>query len=212
MIKIITAFDHNYDNMFDANQAILAQYCNKHGYHLLIKKIQNFDRPASWYKIKAILEEMTDGCDFVFWIDVDTLILNMNQKIEHLLDNNNYLFISEDKFSINAGIFCVRNNSYMVDFLNKVYDLYSIYNESHPLGGVYEQSAIWHLLHYNYNNIKSYATVFPPHITNAYDPETKPDYRKNHVRSDSFILHTPNTKPDSLRTAVIDKYIKMYHQ
>jgi hypothetical protein len=212
MIKIITAFDHNYDNMFDTNQAILAQYCEKHGYSLLIKKISNFDRPASWYKIKAILEEMQDNCDFIFWIDVDTLILNMNQKIEYLLDNTNYLFISQDKFSINAGIFCVKNNTYMVDFLNKVYDLYSIYNEAHPLGGVYEQSAILHLLQHNYNNIRSYVKVFPGHITNAYDPETKPDYVKNHVTSDSFILHTPNTKPDSLRTTVINKYIKMYHQ
>jgi hypothetical protein len=212
IIKVITAYDKNYDNMFDANHAILSNYCDKHGYQLFIKKIENFDRPASWYKIQAILQEMNDDCDYIFWMDADTLILNMQQKIEDLLDDTNYLFISQDKFSINAGIFCVKNNLYMIDFLHKVYDLYSIYNEYHPLGGVYEQSAILHLLQYNYNNIRSYLKVFDGPITNAYDPETKPAYVQNYVSNKSFILHTPNTKPDSIRSKVIEKYISMYHQ
>jgi hypothetical protein len=211
-IKVITAYDKNYDNMFNDNHAILSKYCDQYGYQLFIKKIDNFDRPASWYKIQAMLQEMNDDCDYVFWMDADTLILNMKQKIEDLLDDTNYLFISQDKFSINAGIFCVKNNSYMVDFLHQVYDLYSIYNELHPLGGVYEQSAILHLLHYNHRDIRSYLKIFPGPITNAYDPDTKPAYIQNHVCSDSFILHTPNTKPDSARSKVIEKYILMYHK
>ncbi len=41
-------------------------------------------RPASWSKIPAVLSVL-DTCDWVFWVDADTLITNMSTPLERLL-------------------------------------------------------------------------------------------------------------------------------
>ena len=212
-IKVITAYDKNYENIAKNSQVVLQKYCEKHGYQLCRKIITNFDRPAPWYKLEAILLEMEDDCEYLLWLDADTLILNTNKKIEEIITNEKFIFISRDKnFSINSGIFILKNNDYTNDILRKTRDLYSIYNENHPMGGIFEQAALLHLISKNYNKIREQIHLVDAHIMNAYDPETKPNFIENHVNKDSFILHLPNTRPDSLRGEIISKYISKYYK
>lgn len=210
-IKIVTACDHNQQFLADLNRPILSKYCDIHGYSFRTKDIVNFDRPAAWFKILAIQSEMNDDCDYILWIDTDTLILNLKQKLEDFIQDNKYLYLSEDMNGINSGILLIKNNALMKDFLDKAYELYSIYNEKHPLGGVWEQAAIWHLVAYNYLNIRNYIKLIPASIFNAYDPSTKPEYTSSHVNENTFILHLPNTNND-LRKEILQQYLYTHHK
>eukprot|EP00198_Chlamydomonas_reinhardtii_P012687 XP_001702024.1 predicted protein [Chlamydomonas reinhardtii] len=61
------------------------QYAALHGYRYVdASDLLDRSRPASWSKILAVLSVL-DSCDWVFWVDADTLITNMSTPLERLL-------------------------------------------------------------------------------------------------------------------------------
>lgn len=76
-----------------------------------------------WCKIRMVLEElMTNKYDYVWWMDSDTYIFNMNISIEDVLNKyDSSIFVGSDNNSkydlINAGVFIISNNSIGKQFL-----------------------------------------------------------------------------------------------
>lgn len=70
-----------------------------------------FSKPTSWIKIKAFLDNYSEG-EFFLWLDADSHIYNMDYDVELLINNNpsKDFFIASDQNGPNFGVFIARFN------------------------------------------------------------------------------------------------------
>jgi mannan polymerase II complex MNN10 subunit len=110
-----------FTSFHDSNYASLAEktldnnkvpYCIKHGYPLIVKTDNWRNIPMGYEKaflIQTAFAEYPD-CEWVFFSECDTLITNMDIKLEDIVKNEQKHFvIPVDVNGINAGNFFVRN-------------------------------------------------------------------------------------------------------
>lgn len=67
-------------------------YCLKHRYMLYDESKKSLDtsRPPAWSKITSAKRLLTEeNCDWVFWLDADTVIMNSQKRIEDFLPTKN---------------------------------------------------------------------------------------------------------------------------
>jgi hypothetical protein len=107
---VVTAATPDYKELQSISSKTLLEYSALHGYGCDIKTIYDTERPASWYKIPAILEHFDKGNDFVFWIDCDAIIVNQNIKLESFVENGKDFYYSFDLFGMNCGVMLLRNS------------------------------------------------------------------------------------------------------
>jgi hypothetical protein len=93
-IAVLVVYDDNYESMknitVDCN---IKNYCELHGYTLIEHKIELIDRTPHWSKISESINVLkSNNFDWVFFIDIDCLIMNTTIKLETIIDNN-YSFI-----------------------------------------------------------------------------------------------------------------------
>ena len=89
-----------YDDLYEemANITIdqnIKGYCELHGYNLIRHKIENIDngRAPQWQKIiESINILQSSDLDWLFFIDLDCLIMNQSIKLESFIDEK-YSFI-----------------------------------------------------------------------------------------------------------------------
>ena len=206
MLKIVTAYDSNFEQIIQLNQPILSQYCKLHEYELVEHKIVNFPKPASWFKISALLLEMESLCTHIMWIDADTLILNQSFKIETLLKEDKQLYISKDINGINCGVMIFKNTDFIKKLLHKIDSMCDKY-----LNHIWwEQAALMELLEQNYMSISDYLEYVPQQIMNAYDRKLLHTFEDGYVSNDTFILHLPSIN-NKQRILTLKEYIKNYY-
>lgn len=115
----------DFNNLLDLTWPNKQNYCHKHGYQLFNESRTSLDtsRPPSWSKIRAaqrLLKE--EQCDWVFWMDADTVIMNSNKRIEDFLptaETGIDLIITIQKDNgWNAGAWLIRNTDWSMQFLD----------------------------------------------------------------------------------------------
>ncbi|KAF9154954.1 hypothetical protein BGX20_004555, partial [Mortierella sp. AD010] len=75
----------------------------------------------AWAKIKILLEELDrDEADWIFWIDTDALIVNMDITLERFIDERYSLLITKDFNYLNAGVFMLRVNDWSRQYMREV--------------------------------------------------------------------------------------------
>ena len=120
-----------FNNLLEMTWPNKQAYCKKHGYHLYDSSpYLDTTRPPSWSKIVAArrlltLDEAKDGekpCDWVVWLDADTVVMNSQKKLEDILPSPTLkqdLVITRQKFgSYNAGAWMIRNTPWAIEFLD----------------------------------------------------------------------------------------------
>jgi hypothetical protein len=186
---------------------IVEKYCDKNNYKLIVKKIENFEKPPAWFKCLAILDEFKkNDCSYIFWLDIDTLILNLNFDLINLSKSSKKLYLSKDHNGINSGVMLIKNCDEMKLFFDQVYSLYPNFKNH----GWWEQAAIIHVIQHNYLNIQSDIEYVPQKIFNAYDKKLIPTKPDGYVCSDTFILHLPSIN-NNIRKETIQKYKNQYY-
>ena len=93
-IAVLVVYDDNYEEMkkitVDDN---IQQYCELHNYTLIKHKVEESDRHPQWHKISKSIETLkSNEFDWVFFIDLDCLIMNPTIKLETIIDEK-YSFI-----------------------------------------------------------------------------------------------------------------------
>lgn len=110
-----------FDNLLEMTWPNKQAYCEKHGYHLFDSSpyLDN-SRPPSWSKIVAARRLLTvEQCDWVIWLDADTVIMNSDKKLEPLLPANADFVVTKQKISsYNAGAWIIRNSEWSKAFLD----------------------------------------------------------------------------------------------
>jgi galactosyl transferase GMA12/MNN10 family len=127
----------NFDGLLDLTWDNKLQYATKHG-HRLYDESDRVDptRPPSWSKILAVRRLLTEeACDWVFWLDADTVIMNSNKSIEGFLpssDSNpstsssiDLLITGDNGGGYNAGVWLIRNTPWSLAFLDRWWDMVS---------------------------------------------------------------------------------------
>jgi hypothetical protein len=207
MIGLITACDHKLKSLSDLTVPILQTYCDNHHYCFINKTINNFDKPPSWYKIYAILEQLNNlKYEYLLWLDTDTIILKPDFKIESLISSNKDLYISRDINGINCGVFLVKNSNIIKSILYATLHL----SEKYLNHVWWEQAAIMELMDNNFLNIENTTEFIPQRILNAYDPLYTKTNDDGYVDSDTFILHLPAVD-NYLRHTIISNYRNKYY-
>ncbi|CAG8623460.1 8973_t:CDS:2, partial [Cetraspora pellucida] len=154
-----------YDNMCMFPVAyILAEnkreYARRHGYSF-VGRSEEFDQQAHykhrrtvWGKIDSI-EKILPHYDWVFWLDMDTVIANQSISVEWLFEKFTEMVGGKDNFSkinlvvarpkqdstINAGVFMIRNSKWSQNFLRATQARKDLYHNRQM-----EQRAMWELL------------------------------------------------------------------
>jgi len=208
---VVTAYNDKHAELLDITRSIYQSYCNKHNFKFIEYQINNFDRPPSWFKIKAILNLFKNSDnDYALWCDADTMILNLEYDISKIINTEKDFYVSRDNLGINCGVFLMKNTPFIYHLLQTIDNLYPRYHNAHPLCGIWEQAAVWELCAINYQNILSKIQLIPQYILNAYDPANKPLEKNGHVNKDTFILHVPNTSYND-RKNILLRYRQNYY-
>lgn len=118
-IGVVNYFDTNYDEVGAISVPNKEAYTKRHGYdYLLSHEAIDPTRPASWNKLRIIMEHIQDY-DWLWWNDTDTLIMNPEIKLESLVDPAYPIIVGSDNWGINCGNFFVQNTPSTRDILNE---------------------------------------------------------------------------------------------
>lgn len=123
-IAIVTLFDKNYAQLAKISIPNKAEYAKKHGYDLIyFDKIIDKTRPPQWSKVKAI-EYALSNYDWVWWIDIDALIMEFDVKLESIIDENYDIIFTANKYSyLSNGSSFFKNTALTRKFLKDCYEL-----------------------------------------------------------------------------------------
>ncbi|KAF9977607.1 hypothetical protein BGZ73_005461 [Actinomortierella ambigua] len=82
--------------------------------------VSNGYNPA-WAKIMILNDELERNENvWIFWIDTDALITNMDIALERFLDSRYSLIVTRDQNFLNAGVFFLRVNSWSRNYIQNV--------------------------------------------------------------------------------------------
>lgn len=123
-IAIVTLFDKNYEKLAKMSIPNKIDYAKKHGYDVIyFDKAIDLSRPPQWSKVKAIEYALKDY-DWVWWIDIDALIMEFDIKLESIIDENYDIIFTANKYSyLSNGSSLFKNTDLSKRFLKDCYDL-----------------------------------------------------------------------------------------
>ncbi|KAJ5070998.1 alpha-16-mannosyltransferase mnn11-related [Anaeramoeba ignava] len=112
------------------------KYCDLHGYSLHVHTKRTAEgRSLPWEKLTAIKEAMIEGnYDYIFWMDADSLFMNMSKRLEDFIVNNNFpdlLFSGDLNFCLNSGHMIIKNNWWSFTFFEDVWNSYPVPQPNH---------------------------------------------------------------------------------
>ncbi len=108
------------------------EYSLKHNYPLFIEQPEDSKRHPKWLKLKSVLKVFTKTNlnDWVWMLDTDTIITNLNIKLDQLInianDLNYHMIMSFDCQNINTGSVLFRNSNISINFIHQVWETYGI--------------------------------------------------------------------------------------
>lgn len=118
----------NFNNLLEITWPNKQRYADLYGYQLFNESnTLDTSRPPSWSKIKAVQRLLNEeSCDWVFWMDADTVIMNSTITIESFLPANYDLVLSRQKGpSWNAGAWLIKNTEWSKQFLQNWWNMES---------------------------------------------------------------------------------------
>ena len=160
-------------------------YCEKHQYDFVYgDMILDASRPIAWSKILLILEVMeTSECEWIFWSDADSLIMNMDICLEDIIDENYNFILTRDLNALNTGQFLIRNCEWSRTFLQAVYNRTDCIH--HPW---WENQGVIKILE-EYPEYLSLTKILPQRVMNSYAKEVIGNLEAHTFQSQDFIIH-----------------------
>lgn len=195
-IAFVTLFDGNYQELAKYSIPNKIAYAKKNNYDFYyFDSIIDSSKPPQWNKILAIQKILEKGVyDWVWWIDIDSLILNFDIKLESIIDENYEIIFTQNTYSyISSGSCFFKNTDLVKNFLADVYYLRKDYLKDLKINIFdHEQQAI-RLILQNDQTYKNITKLIHERVCNAYCPTYNPDvlrYYPNWNNDDN--LYQPN--------------------
>ena len=120
-VGIVSLCDHNVDAICSASVANKQAYADRHGYDVIVdSEVIDETRPTSWSKLLA-MRKYLPSYDFLFYVDVDTIITNPEVKLEDIVDYGYDQILAADKNGLNCGVWLIRNTPWSLWFLDEMW-------------------------------------------------------------------------------------------
>ncbi len=155
-VCVVTGYDDRFAPMGDLAAARLRAYAARHGFACHVERKLSTGRPPAWDKIVVLSALAMKGYAWLFWVDADALILDLEADIrgEIRADVDLYLCAHHTwvepmpavavRYDVpNTGVMLMRTGPWLSGFLTEVWEQDS-YLE-HPW---WENAAIIHLMGY----------------------------------------------------------------
>lgn len=142
-IAIVSLYNEGYKHIGQYSDKNKTRYAKKHNYDIFIyHDTLDTTRPVPWSKILAIQKHLSDY-DWIYWSDADSLIMNMNIKLESLIDDTYNMVISKEEANgnLNTGSFLIKNCEWSKKLLQRIYDQTYFINHEY-----WEQAALGYIL------------------------------------------------------------------
>lgn len=140
-IAVLSLFDERFAPLAAISAPNKRRYAERHGYAYVEERGSlDASRPPAWSKVLALLRHLP-AYDWVFWSDVDSLIMNPAIPLESFLEPGYDMVASTDPGGLNTGHFLLRRCTWSVRFLEQTYR--QVQYLDHPW---WEQRAMLHLL------------------------------------------------------------------
>ena len=129
----MTYYDRNYTEIGKICEKSIKHYSEGNGFDWKIIKEDNYSgRPASWMRIKIIQELFTEGYQYVFWLDADSVFVDYRKNILDEIRNNKNMYLVqhyiEGKNVPNLGVFLIKNCHWSKDLLEKIWSMEAYIN------------------------------------------------------------------------------------
>jgi hypothetical protein len=96
-------------------------YCKLHNYHLInANEMIDRSRPVAWSKLLAAEKYIsTNKYDYIFYIDMDAIIINLKIKLETIISfyPKRDFIMASDWNGLNTGVWLVKNSEFSKWFL-----------------------------------------------------------------------------------------------
>ena len=124
-IAIVTLFDNNYSELAKLSVKNKIEYAKQNGYDFVyFDDVIDKTRPPQWSKVKAIEHVLKLGYEWVWWIDIDALIMEFDIMLESIIDENFDMIFTTNKYSyLSNGSSFFKNTQLTFDFLKDCYEL-----------------------------------------------------------------------------------------
>lgn len=188
-IKIVSACDDNMKVLSDISYPTIEKYCQFWNFSCERFNIKNFNRPASWYKISLLINEIdSNQFDYIMWVDSDAIIYNQNFDLRSLLRADKDFYLSKDLNNFNCGVFIIKCSDFSKSILEKIDSMSEYVNHIW-----WEQGAFIELFESNFNNIQDKVQIVDQNILNAYDYRFygESEFHLGQYNKNSFVVHFP---------------------
>jgi hypothetical protein len=149
-------------------------YCKKYGYD--IKVILNSEIIVNWsyYKMSWLAFLIYDY-DFIWVLDVDTLITNPEIPFTDFTDNEHDIFICKDINGINAGSWIIRNTEASRNFVSTIVNNFTEPHEQILMNKYLHMVKVKYLPHpsinsYDYRLYNHFGLAVPAHDQGQWQP------------------------------------------
>jgi hypothetical protein len=141
-IALATLCTRNWEEMRLLEEPNKAAYCQRHGYELIAAQdTWCSERPASWSKVLLLTQHLPQF-DWIWWLDADTLIMDLSVPIAQYCDEAYDIVMARDlNHTISCGSFLIRNTPAALQTLYKMWEQTQFINHCW-----WEQMALIHLL------------------------------------------------------------------
>jgi hypothetical protein len=213
-ISLLSFYTPEYQPLANVTLPNKQEYCDKLEYLHLVKTTPygNKDNYYAFQRIqylRDLLFASENDLEAVLVLNIHTMVMNFNTKIESFLDNEHDFYICKDVNGINAGTFLIKKSDWSKKWLDFILSKESV----HKNHCWFEQKLIqdnWELPEF-----KDKVKILPHPSINSYFyniynwPETTP----GHFNKGDFILHLPGLGMEQRinifkSDAVKDKIIK----
>ena len=133
--KAMTIRCRNFDEVARYTLPNHYAYGKKYGYTVIDQsKLLDSTRPPAWSKIRAVQAMLTlYQCEWVLWLDADTVIMNSSIPLESILPFQDLkenqaidLIVTTDRrYTANSGVWLIRNSEWSKQFLRDWWNLKS---------------------------------------------------------------------------------------
>merc|ERR1712072_1653621 len=96
------------------------QHAAQRGFDLVVAQNLAHGRTARWDKV-MLLRRMLSRYEWVHWVDLDTLFMNMKRNPMDFLDPAYDVHVAKDANGLNTGSFYVRASPWSHEFLRRVW-------------------------------------------------------------------------------------------
>ena len=164
------------------------QHATQRGFDFVVAQNLAHGRTARWDKV-MLLRRMLNQYQWVHWVDLDTLFMNMKRDPMAFLDPQYDLHVAKDANGLNTGSFYVKASPWSHNFLRRVWE--------HNDGGKGEsdQRSFAHVIAQLSDAERAqHVKYYSQKLFNEYpDPIVSFKHWRGHFREGDYLLHFPGT-------------------